>query len=54
MGECKLPLKKLYKESESYGCYVVEKDYTLESGKQPNVRSVKKVQGSLKFRFIAY
>jgi hypothetical protein len=54
MGECKLSLKKFYKESESYGCYVVEKDFPLESGKQPNLKSVKKVQGSLKFRFIAY
>jgi len=54
LGECKIPLKYFFKESEKEGCHCFEKEYELTSSKAKKVFQVKKFQGSLKFRFIAY
>jgi hypothetical protein len=49
-----VPLKKYFKESESFGLICCEKSFKFSEGKRKVEKSAKKVTGELKLRFIAF
>lgn len=54
LGEVKVPLKKYFKESESYGLTCCEKSFKFSEGKRKVERTAKKLTGEVRLRFIAF